>query len=368
MNGFYLHIPFCHFKCPYCDFNSYAGQEEQMAEYIQGVLAHMKQARPSLPDSCSTAFIGGGTPTLLPVNLLEQLLDGIRTHYPEGFSEFTIEANPATLTDKKLSFLKLYGVNRVSIGLQAWQNELLALVGRTHTREDFLHSVALVREAGISNINADVMYQLPGQTMEQWQETIEALLRLELPHISCYALTIAPGTPFAKHLPAPLPDEETEREMNHFVKNRLEEFGIFRYEISNYAKPGFLCQHNLIYWHGQSYAAFGAGASGFLNGIRFGWPGDPALYAAEALKGTVRPVWEEKVEDLLGEQIMLSLRLTEGVSRLRLEEQFGVGCLAPYRPIIRQHLQNGLLQITDGGFALTDRGFDFANQVMCDFL
>lgn len=363
-----MHIPFCRSKCPYCDFNSYAGMEQLESKYVAALLEHIRQTRQQIPFKFDTIFIGGGTPTALSEPCLEQLLEGIRQLFPGSGSEFTMEANPKTLTPRKLELMLEKGVNRISIGLQAWQDELLKKIGRIHTAADFLDSVNLARTAGFTNINADVMYQLPGQTLAQWEETLEALLALDLPHLSCYSLTIAEGTPFSRRLPAPLPGEDTEREMNHLAKNKLTKKGIFPYEISNFAKPGYECRHNLIYWKGEEYAAFGAGASGYLQGVRYTWPHNPEEYIQKVYSKVLRPSQTEKVEDKLGEVLMLRLRLTEGINREEMEALYGTGCLLPYEPIIQRHLNNGLLQKTIKGFALTERGFDLANQVMCDFL
>ena len=332
------------------------------------MLAHIRQSREQIPKIFDTIFIGGGTPTALSEACLEHLLNGIAMLFPNSGQEFTIEANPKTLTPKKLEIMARWGVNRISLGLQAWQDDLLQKIGRTYTRADFLDSITMIRSAGFSNINVDVMYQLPGQSLAQWEETLDALLSLNLPHLSCYSLTIAEGTPFFHSLPAPLPDEDTEREMNHLAKYKLTKNGIFPYEISNFAKQGYKCRHNLIYWKGQEYAAFGAGASGYLNKTRFTWPQNPQVYIQGVKNGTIQPIAKEKVNNQLAEALILGLRLTEGINIKEIESLYGKGCLIPYEPVIRQHLNNGLLQKTDTGFSLSERGFDLANVVMCDFL
>ncbi len=368
MKGLYLHIPFCKSKCPYCDFNSYAGKEELMQEYVSAIISHIRQSKGHIPNHFDTIFIGGGTPTALSDSLLNELLKQLRNLFPNPLSEFTVEANPGTLTKEKLQILKEYGVNRMSLGLQAWQDSLLKKLGRTHTRTDFLKSLEMIASSGINNINADVMYGLPGQTIEDWVETLEGLLSLDLPHISCYSLTIAEGTPFDQALPDSLPDEDTEREMNHLSKQLLSKKDLFRYEISNYTKLGYECKHNLIYWKGQEYAAFGAGASGYLNGIRYTWEENPEEYIRHVRENSIEPSTKEEVTDMLGEAIMLRLRLTEGVSFKEMEQQFGSDWIKPYESIIQTHIHNGLLQKNEHRFALTDYGFDLANYVMADFL
>ena len=316
MKGLYLHIPFCRSKCPYCDFNSYAGWDHLSQEYVYAMLAHIRQSREQIPKIFDTIFIGGGTPTALSEACLEHLLNGIAMLFPNSGQEFTIEANPKTLTPKKLEIMARWGVNRISLGLQAWQDDLLQKIGRTYTRADFLDSITMIRSAGFSNINVDV----------------------------------------------------TEREMNHLAKYKLTKNGIFPYEISNFAKQGYKCRHNLIYWKGQEYAAFGAGASGYLNKTRFTWPQNPQVYIQGVKNGTIQPIAKEKVNNQLAEALILGLRLTEGINIKEIESLYGKGCLIPYEPVIRQHLNNGLLQKTDTGFSLSERGFDLANVVMCDFL
>ncbi len=339
-----------------------------MQEYVSAMLHHIRQSKEQIPNRFDTIFIGGGTPTALSDSLLKELLYNLRTLFPDTVSEFTVEANPKTLTKEKMRILSGYGVNRMSLGLQAWQNSLLQTLGRTHTREDFLESLEMIFASGINNVNADVMYGLPNQTIDNWQETLESLTALELPHISCYSLTIAEGTPFSQKLPAPLPDEETEREMNHLSKKILSKKDIFRYEISNYAKTGWECKHNLIYWKGQEYAAFGAGASGYLQGIRYTWEENPEAYIRHVNENTILPYVQEQVMDFLGESIMLRLRLTEGVNFLEMEQQFGPHWITPYEDVLQKHINNGLLQKNQHSFALTDYGFDLANYVMADFV
>ncbi len=339
-----------------------------MQEYVSAMIHHIRQSKEQIPKGFDTIFIGGGTPTALSESLLEQLLKNLRNLFPDQVSEFTVEANPKTLTRDKIKVLKEYGVNRISLGLQAWQDSLLKTIGRIHTRADFLDSVNLITKSGITNINADVMYGLPGQTLSDWTNTLEALSELGLPHISCYSLTIADGTPFAKKLPAPLPDEETEREMNHLSKSLLAKKEIFRYEISNYAKTGFECKHNLIYWNGEEYAAFGAGACGYLNQIRYMWEESPEQYIKQVTNHSIQPEILETVTDPLGETLMLRFRLTEGVLFKDMERRFGQNWITPYKSIIEKHICDGFIQKTKNGIALTDLGFDFANYVMSDFI
>lgn len=339
-----------------------------MTEYVAALTAHIRQNKEQISGKTDTVFIGGGTPTALPTPLLKELLHCLRSVLPEPFSEFTVEANPNSIDSEKLKIFREYGVSRISVGLQAWQNHLLKRIGRTHTLSDFLKSLELISRSGIPSVSADVMYGLPGQTMADWQETLEELVRLNLPHLSCYSLTIAEDTPFAQLSPDSLLDEDAEREMNHLAKELLSQSGMIRYEISNFAKPGQECKHNMIYWKGEEYAAFGAGASGFLDGVRFTWESNPERYIRRVQSCSIRPNVLETVADSLGESIILRLRLAEGVSYREMAQKFGSDWSKPYETVVAKHIKTGLLTKTDKNFALTDRGFDLANYVMSDFI
>ena len=418
MFGLYIHIPFCLNKCPYCDFNSSDRAWSLADDYIAALLtqaarrekdrdADVRQdtigkaegvsRRGTMPWANGTArqdgknmefgkesgirtgkgyskpdsvYIGGGTPTALSYPQLDRLLGGLGEIFDCSGAEFTMEANPKTLDEQKLALLRRRGVNRLSIGLQAWQDTLLRRIGRVHTRKDFIQCVKLAQEAGFERINADAMFNLPGQTLSDWEETLEGLLSLAIGHLSCYSLTIADGTSFAQSLPAPLPDEETEREMYHRAVAVLADAGLPRYEISNFARPGEECRHNLCYWEGGPFAALGAGAYGFENGVRYSWESDIGRYINKVRDKTLRPDIAETLDrdGRISEAAILSLRLARGVDADAFYNRFGIPFDKIFAEPIKKHCQNGLLAKTAKGWALTERGFDLSNMVMADFL
>lgn len=429
MFGLYIHIPFCLNKCPYCDFNSSDHAWGLADDYIAALLAQAagqemdrdrdvrqdtigkaegasrrgtmpwtngtarqdrtpwagdrfwQAGRAALQDSIDTGtdkkdckpdsvYIGGGTPTALSYPQLDRLLGGLGEIFDFSGAEFTIEANPKTLDVQKLVLLRRRGVNRLSIGMQAWQDELLRRIGRIHTREDFIQCIKMAQDAGFERINADAMFNLPGQTLFDWEETLEGLLSLSIGHLSCYSLTIAEGTPFAQSLPAPLPDEEAEREMYHRAVAVLTGAGLPRYEISNFARAGEECRHNLCYWEGSRYAALGAGAYGFENGVRYSWESDIERYIQKIREGTLRPDIAETLDrnGLMSETAILSLRLARGVDADAFYKRFGIPFDKVFAGPVKKHCQNGLLAKTTKGWALTEHGFDLSNTVMEDFL
>lgn len=363
MRGIYVHIPFCLKKCPYCDFNSYAGLLSLAGEYVDALLKQIDKEYQG--DMADTLYIGGGTPAALPAFELERLLDGLRRKLilaPE--SEITLEANVSSLNDEKLKLLRRFGVNRLSLGLQSADNTVLKDIGRTHTAEQFREKYELARDFGFDNISVDLMFGLPGQT--QIDTDIDFLLELNPEHISAYSLTIAEGTPFAKSLPRPLPSEEIERRMYHTIIKRL--CGYTHYEISNFAKKGKYSRHNMKYWTGGEYYAFGSGASGFLENERFTLEPDPKQYILQdgAVRRTERDTLSKK--DRINEFLFLSLRLMAGIDAELFALKFDLDFERVCSTAIAQNLQKSLVCRTEKGIALTESGLDFANQVMCDFM
>jgi oxygen-independent coproporphyrinogen-3 oxidase len=273
--GIYIHIPFCRSKCYYCDFNSYAGREYLAGSYFDALYREITVRSEQIRDRhvCSI-FIGGGTPSLVDTGYITKLIDVCRSHFHvDDDAEITMESNPGTLTHDKLQAYRDAGVNRLSIGLQAWQDSILRSIGRIHTRRQFVDNVEAAVKCGFDNINADLIFGLPGQTLENWMETLEAVTGFDaIKHISCYSLKIEEGTVFGDRLDAgllQLVDDELDREMYHQAVDTLAEKGYRWYEISNFAKPGFECRHNLLYWKAREYAGFGAGAHSYLDAVRF---------------------------------------------------------------------------------------------------
>ncbi len=373
--GLYLHIPFCRQKCLYCDFPSYAGMETWQKEYVDALTAEIRiRGERYKEKKIVSVFLGGGTPTVLPIPLLERLMEAVKTHFTIlEDAEITIEANPGTLNQEMAQALRQMGFNRLSMGVQAWQNRLLQNLGRIHTIEDFLENYQAVREAGFENVNVDLMFALPQQSMADWKETLERITALEPEHISAYSLIIEEGTPFydcwEKGTLQPA-SEDLDREMYHWAADFLAKKGYQQYEISNFAKAGRQSRHNCIYWRAEEYLGMGLGAHSYLAGRRFHNPYDIRKYIVAMgepakLEEDVELLSEE---DALAEFMFLGLRLTDGVSFERFQKRFGRGMKEVYSRQIEQLKQEGLLWEGEAGVRLTRRGIDVSNVAFEKFL
>lgn len=350
MNGLYIHIPFCERKCLYCDFPSYAGCLSDADRYIDAVIAESAKYEGFAPD---TVFIGGGTPSVLPAGKLQRLIDGIRRYIDfKNVTEFSSEANPNSFDAQTAQEFAEIGINRLSLGLQTAEPRLLKRIGRLHTAEDFTGAVHCAIDAGITNINADLMYSLPGQTTEDIEHTLSFVLSHPLSHISAYALKLEEGTPLYREAP-PLPDEDTDREMFRMVCDRLSENGFHRYEISNFAKDGCECKHNLVYWRVEDYVGLGAGAHSCYQGMRFSNPRTIEAYLAGEHG-------ENEPAEPNFEKIMLGTRLTEGIDASLLPDT------AKMRAFLGLLEKNGMANIADGRFILTHRGMDIQNEILAE--
>lgn len=375
----YLHIPYCRQKCRYCDFASYAGQEGTMAAYVDAMLREAEAMAPyAVNTHVETIFIGGGTPSVLPPELLRKLLSGLHECFriPAGI-EFTTEANPGTLTASWLEEAIHGGVNRLSMGMQASQPELLQMLGRIHSQTDVIESVRLARSMGIGNLSADLMFGLPGQTPEDWRSSLDAALSLGVEHLSCYGLIPEDGTPLKRDLDAGnlvLPDEADERRMYDDALAVLESAGFQQYEISNFAKPGYECRHNIGYWTRTPYIGLGASAASFLQtaggGLRLTNPPSIKEYIAmaEAQAWRRRERTSLLPADARFESLMLGLRMTCGVSEAAFEEQHGISLDEYCGQILRQQESRGLLHHQDDRWALTRRGMDVQNAILVEIL
>ncbi len=375
----YIHLPYCRQKCRYCDFASYAGQEGTMAAYVDALLHEADVMAVNAKDTpIQTVFIGGGTPSTLPAPLLKKLLDGLRERFllPADI-EFTSEANPGAFTPEWLEAALSGGVNRLSLGMQAFQPELLRTLGRIHTYEDVAHSVQLARQMGISNLSVDLMFGLPGQTPEMWLETLDAALSLDVEHLSCYGLIPEDGTPLKRDLDAghlTLPEEDDERRMYDDTLRILAEQGFEQYEISNFAKPGRACRHNIGYWTRVPYIGLGASAASFLptrsGGLRLTNPAGIRDYIAmvDAHAWRRRDRTSLMPEDARFETLMLGLRMTQGVSETAFAAMHGLSLDAYCGETLRQQEQRGLLVHREGFWALTRRGMDVQNAILVEIL
>lgn len=377
----YIHLPFCARKCRYCDFPSWAGCEALMPRYVDALLTEAQAQAESLGrPTIETVFIGGGTPSLLPATLLTKLLAGLREHFdiPDGI-EFTSEANPGTLTEAWLRAAMEGGVNRLSLGMQAYQPELLRTLGRIHDFAQVSASVALARRMGVQNLNLDLMFGLPGQSEAAWRETLKQALSLRPEHLSCYGLIPEEGTPLKADLDAgrlTLPDEDEERRMYDEALRLLSAHGYEQYEISNFAMPGYACKHNLGYWRQVPYLGLGASAASCLPGqsgvfsVRLANPASMDDYLVMVAQRN----WAMRQQDLISpadarfETMMLGLRTTEGVSEDAFLAMHGVSMEACYGPRLRSLEQRGLLLYRDGRCRLTRRGMDVQNAVLVELM
>lgn len=398
--GVYVHIPFCIKKCPYCDFNSYAlkshagagrGAVEEMPEaaYVQALCTELDyyRALPGWADrSAASIFFGGGTPSLFAPASIKRIIDAIRQSFTfDAAAEVTIEANPGTIDEllgqEKLSGFKEAGINRISFGAQSFNAAKLTRLGRIHLPDDVPRAVQFARAAGITQVSIDLMFGVEGESLINWQADLSTALSLTTDHLSVYGLTIEPGTDFdrltrrGQQLAA---DDDLQAEMYELTQSELSTAGFVQYEISNYAKPGARCQHNLGYWHGRDYLGLGAGAHSFLRqtpaaaspwGQRWSNVPGPADYIARSSeRGDCAqrrdPVGRDQART---EFFFLGLRLQEGVSKREFEARFQEPFEARYRQTMDSLHSDGLIRETDERVALTERGFLFADTVMASF-
>ncbi len=374
--GLYIHIPYCLSRCHYCDFNSYRLDSDQAEQYLQA-LAREITVRASSDAIrhrrvCSV-FFGGGTPSILLAPQLNGVLDRCRAAFTfETGAEVTLEVNPGTVDLPKLQALMEGGVTRLSVGVQAVQDRLLQRIGRAHTAHEAERAFRLMREAGFSNINLDLMFGLPGQSVDDWAETLDWAIRVGPEHLSVYGLILEEGTPLDRERrngDIGLPDEETEAAMYRMAKDRLREAGFEHYEISNFARPGFRCRHNLVYWQHQEYLGIGAGAHSFLAGRRFSNELLPARYvSAIAGRGTAVACGEELSDEMLrAERLMLGLRLLDGLELQTFKNALGVDDLAASDRATRL-LDDGFLRLQDGRVQIAERGLLVANELIVQLL
>ena len=375
----YLHIPFCVKKCNYCDFLSAPAGEETRAAYVDALLEEIRGFDEPEDYEVVTVFFGGGTPSILPGQAIFRIMEALREKFSfRKEAEITLEANPGTVDKEKLSFYKKAGINRLSFGLQSADAEDLKKLGRIHTWEKFLESFQLAREAGFSNINVDLMSALPGQTKESWEKTLRQVLALQPEHISAYSLIIEEGTPFyqlyekdverrdAGEEPELIPSEEEERAMYEATGRILKEQGYLHYEISNYAKPGCECRHNLGYWQRRDYLGFGLGASTLLNPVRYKNTEDLEAYLGGDF--SKKEFFVLTKDNQIEETMFLGLRVLEGVSKEQFREQFSCELRVVYRKELEKLEKEGLLEEEGDFVRLTSRGIDLSNPVLAEFL
>lgn len=373
--GLYIHIPFCVRKCRYCDFVSWPGMESLWEPYVHAVIRELEQKSQMVSRRhAMSVFIGGGTPSLLPPGAVVRIMDAVRKHYhlrPDA--EITIEANPGTLDQDRIRAYLEAGINRLSIGLQAWQDHLLEYLGRVHTARQFDESVFMAQNHGFSNINADIIFGIPFQTMEEWLETITRVLYHQIPHVSCYSLTVEENTDFGRMRRAGSwrdPDEELERSMYHRAVEVIEKAGSKQYEISNLAKPHQRCRHNMNYWLRGEYLGFGTAAHSFCNNERFANTADLDLYMESIERGSsaLSECYTISNDEALSESMILGLRLTEGIDLDHLSSIHQTDVRKKYREKLEHLAERELVELEGPVVRLTKRGMDFANQVFVEFV
>ncbi|MBS6999575.1 Oxygen-independent coproporphyrinogen-III oxidase [uncultured Clostridium sp.] len=370
----YLHMPFCVRKCAYCDFLSFPSGAKTQRMYVKRLMEDigvMGKRYGEIP--VETIFIGGGTPSVPDSGLIVEIMEHVRHafHVADG-AEISMEANPGTVTREKLTDYRKAGINRLSFGLQSANDRELKLLGRIHTWAEFLESFTLARECGFANLNIDLMSALPGQTCESWKETLSRVTDLDPEHISAYSLIIEEGTPFGERYGSEegrklLPDEDSEREMYHETKRFLKDCGYERYEISNYAKPGRECRHNIGYWTGVPYLGLGLGASSYLDGCRFTVNPDMKQYLEEK-PGMFTDIEKLTKKDMEEEFFYVGLRMTAGVSLSEFERRFGISAKEVYPGLMETFVKEKAARFEGDRFVLTDYGLDVSNYIMAQFL
>ena len=377
--GIYIHIPFCVRKCRYCDFLSAPSDEETRQRYTDSLVREIRSWAdvPGLP-RVDTVFIGGGTPSVMDGKLLARIMEAVReTFRVREDAEISMEMNPGACEDSVYDFISGY-LNRVSIGLQSSVGGELRFLGRIHSKDDFLRTYRRVRRCGLRNVNIDLMSGIPWQTVATWRDTLNFAAGVGPEHISAYSLIVEEGTEFGRMKARgqlTLPDEETEREMYYTTQERLNFFGFSRYEISNYARPGFECRHNVRYWVRKPYLGFGLGAASFYGHRRWRNTGDLERYLGVdfgADPGNWIPAAEEITplsrQDEMEEFMFLGLRMMRGVSGERFQDAFGVSLESVYRNPLKRLERDGLISRGAGNVRLTARGIDVSNRVLAEFL
>lgn len=372
--GIYIHIPFCVRKCNYCDFLSWRAGEKEREEYVGDLVREIGLSDRWFPeiDQVDSVFIGGGTPSILSAGQLQRICEALdrRFSIQEG-CEFTMECNPGTANSHTFAACLNMGINRLSFGVQSSEEAELRLLGRVHSYAEAERSFQEAREAGFQNINIDLMSGIPGQTIESYGRTLDRILHLEPEHISAYSLIIEEGTPFYdRYREEPPVDEETDRQMYMATGVRLSEYGFERYEISNYAKTGFACRHNLKYWSGGEYIGFGVGASSRVGNTRYRNEEDPAEYT-KRIRQERRAADVEEILDRdaqMSEFFFLGLRRTRGVNLTEFEGLYGVSAFDIYERQIRKLVEYGLLKQQGSQLYLTEYGLDVSNLVFCEFV
>lgn len=371
----YIHIPFCEHICHYCDFNKVFLKGQPVDEYLDSLEKEIKLTIDKYGEqTLSTIFVGGGTPTSLSASQLGRLCGIINTELQQHQGiEYTFEANPGDLTEDKLKALYEGGVNRLSFGVQSFNNELLQRIGRTHKAEDVFSSIEAAKKIGFNNISVDLIYSLPGQTLEDFKDTLKTAFSLDIQHYSGYSLIIEPKTVFYNLMrkgKLPTPGEDVEASMYGVLMEEMTSHGFQQYEISNFAKPGFKSRHNLTYWNNEQYFGFGAGSHGYIAGNRYSNYGPLKKYMQPLEQGEFPIMHEQKVSlvEQMEEELFLGLRKNQGVSLTSFEKKYNNTVLQLFEKEIKGLLDRGLIKIQGEYLKLTDKGRFLGNEVFQSFI
>lgn len=375
MLGLYIHVPFCAQKCYYCDFNSYKINSNQKKEYLINIEREMKFYKDEFKDKYfDTVFFGGGTPSILTVDELKELINNINENFNiKKDAEITIECNPGTINREKIEAMKKMGINRLSIGLQATQNYHLKSIGRIHTYEEFEKNYYDALDIGFKNINIDLMYALPNQKTQEWKDTLDKIINLNPSHISAYSLILEEGTKLYdmyQNKEFELLDEDTDINMYNYTIDTLKRHGYNQYEISNYSKEDLECKHNIIYWKCDNYLGLGPGASGFIGDTRYSNIEDICEYNKRILQN-IRPVSEEielTKKDKIEEFIFMGLRMNEGINIDVFKERFDTDFYDIYQEVMDKLIKRELVRFDGKNISLTQKGREISNSVFIEFL
>ncbi len=361
----YIHIPFCRAKCGYCDFNSAYREEGDVRRYVNRLVREIRKTKYK-GQKADTVFIGGGTPSFIKGEYIEEIMSALSESFIlANDCEISIETNPDSVSPEKLKAYKRAGINRVSMGVQAFQNKNLKLLGRIHTAERAEEAFHIIREAGFDNINLDLMFSYPTQTLEDWEKTLAKAISLAPEHISAYSLIIEENTPFYKKYKNYQTNEDLDRIMYRKANEMLEAAGYHKYEISNFAKAGKRCRHNVGYWKRYNYLGFGLSAHSLYDNVRFANTDDFQEYMGENIIS-----YEEKlrVKDIIGEFMFLGLRMTEGVSFDEFRIAFNSDIYEVFPGVIEKYSDLGLIERDEKRLWLTEKGIDVSNTIFSDFL
>ena len=370
----YIHIPFCAQKCLYCDFPSFARKDHLRKAYIEALnkeIISLREKHNNL--EINTIFIGGGTPSVLEADELECLLKEVAKLNMAKYIEYSMECNPGNLTEEKLEVMKKYGVNRISMGLQAKQDNLLKGLGRIHNYKTFKENFLLAKKVGFNNINVDLMFGLPNQRLNEWEETLREIISLEPAHISAYSLIIEEGTAFYnlyENDKLKLPTEEEERKMYHLAKKILEENGFNQYEISNYAKERKECRHNLAYWNMDNWIGVGSASASYIDGKRIKNISSVEKYinSINEKREAVEEIINNSKNDNMEEFMFMGLRKINGIDENEFKKRFSMNINDVYGEILNKYIDEGLLIRDSGRIFLSEKGIEISNIIMADFL